>query len=282
MELLARHKIAKRDNQSIFEDNELEQTFETEYFDQAMAFEASIEHYIKQPVFGDDQWNYTHELDCLEWYNKTLQDFREWTPLDRDILSVEQYFRLELPWKWAKYDYNGKTGQLSIQGTMDLLLIDNDDTLEYIDYKTGSTRKDFATGEIKDYEYFKHDTQLLLYYYAIRQLYPQYKNFKFTVLYIRAGGPFSVDFDDSDLKEAEKKFKDYFDKIRATNKPTNIQGDFRCKFCPYKTQIFKGNKTYCEFFHDEIQKYGVKLVTQKYVQKDVGSYSGGGKTNRSY
>ena len=66
-------------------------------------------------------------------------------------------------------------GQLAIKGTIDLVTKINDDTIEVVDWKTGR-RMDWATGEVKDYKKLESDPQLLLYYYAISKLYPEFPN----------------------------------------------------------------------------------------------------------
>ena len=73
--------------------------------------------------------------------------------------------------EWAKFDFvdaHGKqqTGQLAIKGTIDLVTLVNEETIEVVDWKSGR-RLDWATGEEKTYEKMWGDPQLLLYFYAI-------------------------------------------------------------------------------------------------------------------
>ena len=113
----------------------------------------------------------------------------------------------------AKVNYtlpNGEefTGRLAIKGTIDLVTEVDDGVIEVVDWKTGQ-RKDWATGEQKDYEKLSKDPQLLLYYYAISKLFPQYEQAIMSIFYIRDGGPFSLCFDESD--------QEYFlDKLKLT------------------------------------------------------------------
>ena len=77
----------------------------------------------------------------------------QFDPRQRNIHHPEPHFDIPIEEDWAKFEYeiNGKKveGQLSIKGTIDLVTLLDEDTIEVIDWKTGR-RMDWATGEVKD------------------------------------------------------------------------------------------------------------------------------------
>ncbi|NDF28542.1 hypothetical protein EB159_03575, partial [archaeon] len=126
--------------------------------------------------------SFTHkdreEIFTTTWCFLTHSD-GQFDPRKRHIHFPEPHFDIPIEEDWAKFEYeiNGKKlkGQLAIKGTIDLVTKINDDTIEVIDWKTGR-RMDWATGEVKDYKKLENDAQLLLYYYAISKLYPDFPN----------------------------------------------------------------------------------------------------------
>ena len=106
-------------------------------------------------------------------------------------------------------------------------------------HNTGQ-RLDWATGEKKDFAKLQKDFQLMLYYYAIRKLFPEYKSVMVTIIFLRDGGPFSVIFEDDTIDQVEEMFKEHFETVKAKTypKPRNARrSDYRCnKLCHfYKT-----------------------------------------------
>ena len=83
---------------------------------------------------------------------------------------------------------------------------------QVLDYKTGR-RLNWATGEEKTYEDLAKDKQLLLYYYALKNLYPDY-SFYVSIYYINDGGIFDLVFDEQDYLKAEEILKQKFEEIR--------------------------------------------------------------------
>ena len=89
----------------------------------------------------------------------------QFDPRLRNIHHPEPHFDIPIEEDWAKFEYeiNGEKveGQLAIKGTIDLVTLLDEDTIEVIDWKTGR-RMDWATGEVKDYKKLENDAQLLL------------------------------------------------------------------------------------------------------------------------
>ena len=140
-------------------------------------------------------------------------------PRNRNILCPEQHFDFEIKKPWAQYSYDtpeGKLeGYLALKGTIDLITLVNDNTIEVIDWKTGK-RLDWATGQEKTLEKLQNDPQLRIYYYAISHLYPHIKNVIFSIYFINDGGPFSICFDKSDLAKTEDMLRQKFDIVKKT------------------------------------------------------------------
>ena len=115
----------------------------------------------------------------------------------------------------------------------------NENTAEIIDWKTGR-RLNWATGEEKTQEKLEVDPQLMIYYYAVKKLYPHIDNEIVTIYFIHDGGPFSVAFDKSDLYKTEQLLKDKFKKIQHTLKP-RLNKSWKCtKLCHYGKTTFEG------------------------------------------
>ena len=191
-------------------------------------------------------FNFTHIF--LDWNNGSFD------PRRRNILAPEQAFNIEVREPWAKIGNQ----YLRLKGTIDLTtIVDND--LEIIDLKTGA-RKNWATGKIKDYESLCKDPQLMLYYYAARHIFPEYKNILITIFFIRDGGPFTICLDDTSLIKTERMMEKFVKDVQKNNKPKLLDEshkDFRCKLlCTFfKNKI--GDQCYCDFIKNEIDVYGI-------------------------
>jgi len=192
-------------------------------------------------------------------------------PRRREIVDIETRFDIPLPFDWAKYEYfigdKHIKGQLHLKGTMDLTMKVSDDTLEILDYKSGQ-KLNWATNTPKTYESLHHDSQLLLYYYVARKLYPD-KHIIMSIFYIRDGGPYSLCFSDEQIDEALDLFRTTYEKIKSTTLPKLLdpkQKDFRCKYiCDYyKQKVGKDNM--CQFIHKEIKQKGIDQVMKNHTE----------------
>ncbi len=222
---------------------------------------------------------------CTGWvekaisYNNGLLD-----PRNQNVFATEKFFDIEIDKPWAKFSYNigGKIikGNLAIKGTVDLIVKHEENYYELIDYKTGR-RLNWATGEEKTLESLQKDTQLLLYYYALKNLYPDY-DFSVSIFYINDGGLFSMCFDDTDYKKAENILKRKFKYIRDVSHPkllSNENTHWKCqKLCKFSAPYKSGaKKSMCQHIRDEVRKKGVNKVVLEYGNVDkIGSYGAGG------
>ena len=225
------------------------------------------------------------EISRLTWLGLDHND-GQFDPRLRQILNPEPHFDIEIKEDWAKYQYEvaGKKlpGNLAIKGTIDLVTSIDDDTIEVIDWKTGQ-RKDWATGEKKTYDKLCKDPQLLLYYYAISNLYPEYKNVIMSIFYVKDGGPYSMCWDDSDNVKFLDMLKNRFLQIRKNTKPRPIsqnRSNFKCtRLCHYCKNNWEGSsKSMCQYVEDYIGKHGISKASQDLKHKDftIGHYEAPG------
>lgn len=209
-------------------------------------------------------------------------------PRKRTIVEAEPHFELKLDEDWAAYDFDyledNVQGQIDLKGTIDLVTQIDDDTIEIIDWKTGQ-RLDWADKNTakKDIRKLKEDTQLMLYYYAAKRMYPQYKNVFLTIMFIRDGGPFSMCFDDDTVKQIKEKIKKTKQEIESCKLPKMVSPthqDFRCKtLCHFfKTKWPNTNTSVCDFIHNQIKHRGIEHVSQKLKSKNhtLGRYQNPG------
>ena len=189
----------------------------------------------------------------------------QFDPRNRTIVDTEPHFDIPINEPWAKFSFEGPDGpiegNLAIKGTIDLITELPDRTIEVIDWKTGQ-RLDWATGERKDYDKLMKDTQLLLYHYAISKIYPKYSNIIMSIFFCRDGGPFTLAFDESDMKEFLETLKKTFQEITRNKFPKPVsdnRSSFKCqKLCHYyKTNWPETNETMCNYIEDQIYTIGI-------------------------
>lgn len=217
------------------------------------------------------------------------QNNGQFDPRYRNIHHPEPHFDIPIEEDWAKYEYeiNGKTvaGQLAIKGTIDLVTLVNEDTIEVIDWKTGR-RMNWATGEEKDFDKLNKDPQLLLYFYAISKLYPEYPNRIMSIFFCKNTEgkydpkPFSMCFDESDEERFLSMLKKRFEEIKANTNPKLLdpnRKNFRCKsMCTFCKNNWKDtDENMCIFIEKHIKKHGMEKTIQDCTRPgfDIGFYS---------
>jgi len=166
---------------------------------------------------------------------------------------------------------------------VDLTTMHDEDTYEVTDYKTGKKRTNFATGKVKTLDDFKHDPQLMIYYFALRKLYPD-KQLISSIYYQRAGGLFSVVFDDRTIDEVKDMIRKKFLDISKTQAPRLVKSDKCTRVCEYGMRTFAGSDikpiiefrdnqvcrkgsymTVCEQVKFELARKGMDKVTKEYT-----------------
>lgn len=283
LELLARQKQSLVANEPAFFEPELGLNFSLD--DTPRHFlDCSLEYYSKEAEWDADApdraWTWlTYALEC---------NGGRYDPRNLDIVAPEQFFDLEIREPWAWYDYQLPDGSrlkgfLRIKGTVDLLTRTSPGLLHYIDWKTGK-RMNWTTKRAKTSADLRKDPQFLLYYYALRRLYPDDQVF-FTIFFTADGGPFPICFDDSDIAKALGMLKEQFQLIQRTTNPSLAEDSkaqvWKCKRCSfYDTPYKDSGKTVCGFFRDELQQLGMEKVMARYSQlSGLGNYGSGGGRN---
>jgi hypothetical protein len=247
-------------------------------------------------------WKEKDRKDCKAWVYKALEfNNGMFDPRNRNIVSPELHFDIEIKKPWAKYSYDtpdGKIeGNLAIKGTIDLITKINDNFFEIIDWKTGR-RLDWATGKEKTQEKLENDPQLRIYHYALQTLYPNVDHIMVTINFINDGGAFSVCFDKNDLIKTESMLRNKFEKIKNTRKP-NLHKSWMCsKLCHFGKTTFSGSHvspleeyrdgqptmknhtmTKCEQIKHDVDLKGIEVVTQEYKHPlhTIGFYKAPGE-----
>ena len=221
---------------------------------------------------------------CLRWAEKAIA-FKDGMldPRNQDVFATELFFDIEIKKPWAKYKYEFEDqtieGYLSIKGTVDLILDQGNGFFEILDYKTGR-RLDWATGEEKTYEKLQKDKQLLLYYYALKNMYPD-KEFSVSIYYINDGGLFSMVFDEEDYEDAEEILRKKFEQIRSIQQPrllSNEHTHWKCqKLCLFSSEYEDSGKSICQHIRDEVKEKGIVKVVEEYGKIDkIATYGDGG------
>lgn len=199
---------------------------------------------------------YSTRITHHNWTEKDYRDIEKWTykameyrggeydPRNADIVQAEAKFDFQIEEPWAFYSYTlddgiAMEGFLAMKGTIDQISKIDDETYEILDWKTGR-RLDWATGEEKTHEKLRTDPQLLIYYYAVKKMYPNVKNVLVTIYFINDGGPFTICFGEDDIPATERMLQKKFEEIKKTVIPRkNIS--WKCKkFCHMGKSTFEG------------------------------------------
>lgn len=298
LEILAVIKQAQQNNEAHIVDD-IAGTIDTQNYDLDSIIETVYKHYTANTPHH--KWTNKDAQDCKNWIYKAI-NFNNgmFDPRKRNILCPEQHFDFEIKKPWAKYDYtvDGEniSGNLALKGTIDLITLVNDSTIEVIDWKTGK-RLDWATGQEKTQEKLEKDPQLKIYHYAIKHLYPHIENIIFSIYFINDGGPFSICFNDNDLISTEDMLRYKFEAIKATKKP-RLNKTWMCnKLCHFGKTTFDDTHiaptveyrdgqvcqigktmTKCEQIKHDLDLYGIDTTISMYKHKNhtFGSYKSPG------
>lgn len=295
MELLAKLKLARNDGKDFVDDDELGRVDVD--IDLRNLHDRVFDKYdAEYPGLMDKEGN-PREI-TWKWTNKALE-YRDglFNPENQNISSVEEFFDFEIKKDWAKYEYevNGETmtGYLRLRGTVDLIIKEDADFYHIQDYKTGR-RWCWATDSVKTYEKLCKDKQLRLYYYALRNKYPE-RDFFVSIYYINdykidgkmvPGGVYTMAFDDEDYKQAENDIRKKFEEIRDNEQPkllSNTCSHWKCKYLCAYSQIdpeIDPEKPICMAIRDQIHEIGIRAVTEEHGDlSKLNQYTGGGKSN---
>ena len=204
---------------------------------------------------------------CLTTLEKVLGT--RYDPRNLNVLFTEYQFKIPIPHQGFNFEYydiikgSVEKGQYEIRGTIDLVTEIDKDTLEIVDWKTGS-RKCWNTGEVKEYDYLhSKDVQLRMYDLACSFMFPQYKTRLLTIHFVNDGGPFTVSFDDKDRQETIEMVRNCFNSIKWNQMPSRIKetkasDKWKCKsVCHFgKTKTADGCSI-CDTIHSYALGHGI-------------------------
>jgi len=229
---------------------------------------------------------------------QTVETFLTWNdgqfdPRLRNIYYPEPHFDIPIEEEWAKFDFidaqgTQQKGQLAIKGTIDLVTLVNKDTIEVVDWKSGR-RLDWATGEEKTYEKMQNDPQLLLYFYAMSKMFPDFKYRIMSIFFYKdtEGNPdpvpYSFCFDESDEERFLNMLKNRVGEIKDNLSPKPVdptRRDPKCKYlCHFYKNKFEGESScMCKSVEQSLKEDGMDVVLEKYTAPDfnIGFYEAPG------
>ena len=300
LEILAVIKQAQQNKQdSIIDD--IVGKLDTNQYNLNTIIEQVYKHYSDSS--SHHKWSPKDYKDCNAWVYKAIEfNNGMFDPRNRNILCPEQHFDFEIKKNWAKYSFDTSEGKLSgnlaLKGTIDLITLVDDNTIEVIDWKTGR-RLDWATGKEKTQEKLENDPQLRIYHYAIKHLFPHIQHIIFSIYFINDGGPFSICFDDSDLSKTEDMLRDKFEIIKSTKRPKLHKSWMCSKLCHFGKTTFENSSipamaeyrenqtcsngsmmTKCEQIKHDVELYGINTVVDLYKHSGhtFGKYKAPGTT----
>ena len=264
LEILALESIAKNKNESKFVDED---------FGDFTVGKIDIEeltkkcfHHLKHENTTRD-WNDDDIVTCFNSVKKAITvNNGAFDPRNLRVLHAEKFFDITIDEDWAKYEYKigdiTLKGQLAIKGVIDLV-VDNNGIIEIIDWKTGSTRINWASGEEKNETTLDKDTQLLLYYYVAKKLFPDAVGYASTIVFINAGGAYTVDWQNKHDDAPLRVLKENFEQLKSVYVPSLLwQKDpsrkwFCNKVCPW-------GQGKCKEIHQDIVQIGMTNTLKKH------------------
>ncbi len=281
MEILNKKQKAIQDNQTVITEGDDGIEFKVSQITPQFALDWSYDTFVKKHPHYD--WQKKNYNEIKRWLDYTLKS--DYNPEKLKFIGVEHFFDYEVDEDWGKYEYKvqGKTieGKLKIRGTLDALIEHNDSFIEYEDYKSGRYMFDWKLNREKTPEELYHDPQLLLYYFSLKKIFPQFEHIGMTLFWTK-GGPVPLIFGKEEYQRAENLLKKTFATIKNDNKAKWIFYDdaknHQCSYCSFNQMVNPDSgKTTCKHVHDEIVTLGIDKVTDKYIDLEkTGNYEGGG------
>lgn len=222
-------------------------------------FEKTYNHYYKKnPIVCQ-----SIKPDKLKKVSEGLQLLiaGEYSPIRNNVVATEIRFSIpmESPEFAISTDKTGKVKYLKLNGVIDRIDKINDDTIEIIDYKSG-TSIDYndKNRKQKDVESIYNMIQSKIYHFASKRLFPWAKNVIVTFIYFADGGAIQVPFDDNDIKITQDHISKRFRAIRANTDPQRIKPHWKCNMCPFSKDGV------CDGVWSEKEEFGIEFVENKY------------------
>lgn len=205
--------------------------------------------------------------DCRKWLSNILDT--EHDPRRLKVLYIEHGFLLEFHRPGFKYEFNTSdgiiSGQFILNGYIDFIneIEENGEkVLNITDYKFGKYATDWATGKEKTNETLSKDLQLRCYFLACRNMFPQYKKFKLTLIFVQLNKIFQCYMSDDDIAISIDDIRRRFKRIVNTEYPQRLIDDasrsqfhFKCKHvCHFGKTKDTNGKSLCEQYYREYIK----------------------------
>lgn len=206
---------------------------------------------------------------------ETILDDQFYNPYNLKIVDAERWFALELPGEeWECLDKDGKLHQFAIRGFIDLVHEIDEDTIEVVDWKTGS-REDFYTRQPIDEALLIREIQPRLYHLAAYFLYPKYKNILTTFYYTNSGGPITIALSQDDLTMTISTLHRFFTTIRQD---TLIRRNrfWTCKMCHFN------NNGMCSRVWSDLHTLGGEYIEDRYSNLDCEGQLAIGKSGDTH
>lgn len=184
-----------------------------------------------------------------------------YSPITDKTISAEQSFFIPIQDKELIIDVGNEKQYFNIRGRIDRVDKLNDNTIEIIDYKTG-TRTDYSSKDRskKDELSLKEEIQPRMYHLAGKHLYPWAENIITTFIYLADGGPVSIPFCDNDVYQTQDMIKKRYFTIKNNENPQKTDQKWRCKaMCGF----FKDGT--CDSVYKEKDQLGYDFTTEKYI-----------------
>jgi hypothetical protein len=137
LEILAIIRKSEQDKIDTFEDDVVG-TVSIHNYNLNTIIEKVYKYYTEKTTHH--KWSIKDYKDCHAWVYKAIEfNNGMFDPRNRNILCPEQHFDFEIKKPWSKYSYNIDEqtieGNLALKGTIDLITLVNDNTIEIIDWK---------------------------------------------------------------------------------------------------------------------------------------------------
>lgn len=174
------------------------------------------------------------------------------------IISTEAFFDKKVNEEWAQFTTLEEgvltPKEIKIVGVVDIVYVDQKDQVQYLDYKFGAA-KDWNTKKDKTFDNLGDDIQLCLYYWAVKQDFPN-EDIGTNIWYVREEKSFSMVFDDVNRQIALDKLKEVILKVRNMEKPA-CNYTWKCKnMCQFSKKTFSDFGLDVDLPHVQGAKFG--------------------------
>jgi hypothetical protein len=248
LEILSRAAIVKHDKNS-------------KIWDPSYLWELSFNHYYNDEPHVAEQIQDDKLKKVCKGIHQLLDS--EYTPIRDNTISAEAGFNI--PMMEPEFKLPGTEDRyFTLRGRIDRVDQLNEDTIEVIDYKSGSRVSwDSPDRHKKEPSDLHAEIQPRMYHLAAKDLYPWAKNILVTFIYFTDGGPVTVPFCDEDIAETRNMLLRRFRSIKNNENPQrNIS--WKCKkLCSF------GTSGVCESVWNEGRELGLPFIESKYTVLNV-------------